>query len=195
MKKSDNCNHYANAISVVAEVSAKGVSDARCSVDPIGIFSCQTTDTSTPDAVTRKQLQELLDKELRAKSCSPTDVTTEFHTFQVGTLVPNSSDQELAEDRLASNCLRVGNDPNLATHTVTAVCHHPYDFKDAKTGETWRDYSKKFVASMGTCDVSDRAIPKVHEEVMRIAAYNANDAGWPIESFKNLTCNIDILPR
>lgn len=199
MQKSSNCSGYANSISLLTEVSAQVGSDEKCRVGPIGLFSCQTTQMEHPDETTRRQLEDLAtlamkDVQDRVPACAG-ELKFAFSTTQVGTRNPEIAPAELAENGLTSNCHREGNDPNLATHIVNATCHHPYDFKNPETGATWRDYSKKFYASLSACDISDRAIAQVYEDVTRVAAHNANESGWNVESYKNLTCNFSVLPR
>ena len=64
-----------------------------------------------------------------------------------------------------------------------------YDMTDAD-GRTVRDYHMRISASLATCDVSDKAMPQLMEDVRKVAAYNLSQNGYTVGKSEDLACDV-----
>ena len=193
MQRSTNCAEYTDTISLLVDASATN-EEGDCTVRLPPTFSCQKTAFEAPDDETLEMLEKKATKLLVDKGCSAEGIRVDYTTNLVGSQHLEYSAEKLSALGMASNCYREGNDPNHATHRLTAVCTNQYDMTDA-AGRRVRDTNKKFHSQLSTCDVSDEAMPQLMEDARKVAAFHASQNGLTMDKETDLACVFSILPQ
>ena len=193
MQRSTNCTEYTDTISLLVDASATN-KEGECRVNLPPTFSCQKKAFEAPDEETLTMLQAKATKMLASRGCSPEGVVLDYTTNLVGSQHLEYSAEKLSALGMASNCYREGNDPNHATHRLTAVCSNQFDMTDT-AGRRVRDTNKKFHSQLSTCDVSDEAMPQLMEDARKVAAYHAAQNGLTMDKDTDLACVFSILPQ
>lgn len=192
--RSSNCSKYTDHVSLLVDATATVPGDeARCSVTLPLTYSCQTRDFEAPDAITRSDLEAKAKEELSLQGCDTDAMTLSFQTNLMGAQHTEYSGEKLVKLGMTSNCYEHGNDINDATHNITARCRPMYDMTDAN-GKRVRDFSKVIHANLGTCDLSDEAMPQVMEDIRKVAALNSKKNGFTIDRPEDLACDISAMP-
>lgn len=192
--RSSNCANYTDTVSLLIDATATVPGEeGRCTVPLPPTFSCQIKNFETPDAKTMADLKLKAASALEEKGCDPDKMELSFATNLVGTQHSEYSAEKLAELGMASNCFRAGNDPNDATHQITARCRSMYDMTDAD-GRTVRNYNMVFHSNLATCDVSDDASAQLYEDARKVAAHNAAQNGFTVGRPEDLACDFAVLP-
>ena len=192
--RSSNCAAYTDTVSLLVDATATvpGQED-KCSVALPPTFSCQTKAFEAPDAATEADLRAKAAAALETKGCDPSAMELSFSTNLVGAQHSEYSPAKLADLGMASNCFRACNDPNDATHQITARCRSMYDMTDA-AGRTVRNYNMVFHSNLATCDVSDDAAAQLYEDARKVAAHNASQNGYTVGRVEDLACDFAVLP-
>ena len=194
IQRSTNCAVYTDTVSTLVEITATVPGGgSKCKVN-IPAFSCQTKAFENPDADTAVMLTTKAAEELLERGCDASKMQVNFATNLMGARDMEYSAKKLAKGGMASNCFLAGNDPNHATHKVTARCHPMFDMLDAD-GNTVRNYNMTFNSELAACDVSDEAMPQLMEDARKVAAYNASTNGYTVEKPEHLACDYGILPH
>ena len=191
VERSPNCTAYTDYVSTLVELKASDPSDPRCTARSFA-FSCQPSAFEAPDDATAEFMKAQAMETLQG--CDDSSMTFEFKTNFMGARDQEYSPERLSELGLASNCNLTGNDPNLATHKIVAKCNPMFDMTDSD-GNRVRNFNMTFGSSLGACDVSDSAVPQLYEDARKLAAYNAEQAGWKVDDPKHLACSYRILPH
>lgn len=193
--RSPNCTEYTSSLSLLVDTNAfvPGREDV-CSVDLPSTFSCQKNAFEAPDAPTASFLKEKAAALLAARGCDTSNVQLSYNTILVGSQDVEYSGEKLSRLGMASNCYRVGNDPNDATHVIKAECTNQYDMTDSE-GRRVRNTNKKFLSNLAVCDASDAAMPQLMEDARKVAAYNAKENGYTPDRDTDFACTFAILPQ
>lgn len=165
-----------------------------CSIPLPSTFSCQTSAFEAPDDATKAFLNSSAATALEDRGCDASKMQMEFNTVLVGAQEVEYSGERLAKLGMASNCYRVGNDPNDATHLIRAQCTNQYEMTNDR-GQRVRDTNKRFLSNLAVCDVSDEAMPQLMEDARKVAAHNASQNGYIMDRDIDLACTFSILPQ
>lgn len=193
MERSTNCKRYTDAVSTLVELEAHVASEPACTAR-FTAFSCQTSQYEEPDDATRLMLTEKAEDALESKGCDIDEMQTSFRTHIVGARSVEYDAPKLARGGFASNCYVTGNDPNMATHKITARCKPQYDMTDVD-GNRVRNFDMTFHSDLAACDISDEAMPQLVEDAQKVAAHNAAQNGYTLDKPEHLACVFSILPH
>lgn len=192
--RSPNCTAYTDTLSLLVDGEVSVPGDPHCRASLPSTFSCQKNAFEKPDEKTEAFLKRDGKRRLAAMGCDTSDVKFTFDTVLIGSQDVEYSGSKLAELGMASNCYRVGNDPNDATHIIKAECTNQYEMTNER-GETVKNTNKKFLSNLAVCDISDGAMPQLMEDARKVAAYNAAQNGYTANKDTDLACTFSILPQ
>lgn len=192
--RSPNCTAYTDTLSLLVDGDVSVPGDPSCQTSLPSMFSCQRSAFEKPDEKTEAFLRRDGMKRLAAMGCDPTRAKFTYNTILVGSQDVEYSGSKLAELGMASNCYRVGNDPNDATHIIKAECTNQYEMTNDK-GQIVKNTNKKFLSNLAVCDISDGAMPQLMEDARKVAAYNAAQNGYVADKDTDLACTFSILPQ
>ena len=192
--QSPNCEMATDTVSTFVFGRAIHPTDPRCTFDLPVTFSCQNDSNEKPDQTTDAFIRSKLAPKFAEMNCDASKMTFEYKTNFVGSHNFNYSGQKLVELGMASNCYAVGNDINQASHTIHAECYNPYDMTHIETGKRVRDYNKKFISKLLTCDVSEGAMKDLIKDSKRATSYIGKQRGFKFDDDDNLACTFSILP-
>ena len=193
IERSPNCSAYTDTVSTLIDASATVPGDPACIAKTVS-FSCQKSGFEKPDKVTNVFLTEKLTDELTDLGCDVSLMKTSFKTNLVGSRHTEYNAEELASLGMSSNCFAGGNDPNQATHKITASCKPQYDMLD-ENGNSVRNFTMTFNSELAACDVSEEAMPQLKEDARKMAQYIASKNGYTVEKPEHLACSFSILPH
>ena len=193
ISRSSNCKSYTDSISVYVKgtVAVKGKED-RCKVD-VSAFSCQRGTLEQPDKVTSDELVSVGSEKLRGLPDCEGEYVLESTTNVMGARAVDYSPEQLIQLGMASNCFSEGNDPNMTSHMAYATCN-PMEAMIDSTGTLVKNTNMKFRSNLAVCDISDKAMPQVQEDLRKVAAYNAAEHGLKVQRPEDLACSIAVLP-
>ena len=191
ISKSSNCSKYTDAVSTL--ISVESTTADGCAVEK-AMFSCQKHQFERPDSVSENELRMRSENELIAQGCDVDTVSHNFSSNIMGARTTEYSASRLSALGMTSNCSQVGNDPNQATHKVSARCKPMYDMLD-ENGNSVRNYNMTILAGLAACDVSEEAMPQVYEDVQKVAVLNAAHKGYTVERPEHLACEFSVLPH
>ena len=195
--RSSNCSAYTESLSLLVDgtVTITGREDV-CSV-PIASFSCQKSAFEKPDKATHDDMIErgkaALSKIPGCEGGEGTTYSLTASTSLIGAQEVEYSPERLKKLGLTSNCYSAGNDPNSATHIGKAVCY-PMEFMTNSKGERVKNTHMSIHSNLGTCDISDEAMPQVQEDLRKVAAHNASENGYKVDKPEDLACYFSVLP-
>jgi hypothetical protein len=192
--RSPNCAAYTDTLSLLVDAEAFVPEIDNCRVTVPSTFSCQKSAFENPDEKTEEFMREKAVQALDEMGCDSSKMEMSFKTVLVGAQELEYSGEKLADLGMASNCYKVGNDPNDATHIIRAECTNQYEMTNER-GQRIKNTNKKFLSNLAVCDVSDAAMPQLMEDARKVAAHNAGQNGYVADRDIDLACTFSILPR
>ena len=194
MIRSKNCdNSYTSSIStfVSADVTVPG--NDKCALTSGGVFSCQTKDFETPDAETKRSIEDIVVPQLQARGCDPSTAKYSYKVNLMGSVNREYPAEKLKQLGLTSNCFAADNDINDASHFVGAKCYPLGEVIDVKTGKILKMYNRAFDAKLSTCSLNDDA--QVEKDLKHVIAHNMEESGYKLKSIEDLSCSFHTLPH
>ena len=194
MQRSANCKAYTDSLPTLVTGTASIPDKPQCRVDFTPTFSCQTSAFEKPDPVTSAGMVKEAEARLQSiPECGDGGVVHDFYTNQIGSHDREYSPARLVELNKVSNCFADDNDNKGAMHMGYARCSPMETFTD-KNGNRVKNTNLTWTAQLQVCDLSDKAMAQVQEDLRKAVSHTAALNGNVVDSPTDLACKFSFLP-